>query len=123
MEHVHNCGHPGVSAQAIQALTRFAAETWPGGPSQQQHNDWEALQPSLLPAALDWILPSGRLCALEEASLIEKADAVSAALNLYRWLLLKERKSGSNLTGVCPCPAACCCLLRKARIYLETHVH
>ena len=112
-----------MSAQAIQALTRFAAETWPGEPSQQQHKDWEALQPSLLPAALDWILPSGRHCAREEASLIEKADAVSAALNLYRWLLLKEQNTGSDLTGVRPCPAACCSLLRNARMYLETHVH
>ena len=102
MEHVHDWGHPGVSAQAIQGLTRFTAETWPGGPSQQQQDDWEALQPGLLPAVLDWILPSGRHWAREAASLIKQADAVSAALNLYRLLLLKERSSRSNLTGVSP---------------------
>ena len=66
----------------------------PGGP------EWEVLRPRLLPAAAAWLDPGGARGWRAGPGLVASADPAAAALNLLLFLLGREARDRTNLTGV-----------------------
>lgn len=61
--------------------------------------DWAALRPRLLPAATAWLDPDGRHGWQLGPGLAAAADPAAAALNLLLFLLGREARDGTDLTG------------------------
>lgn len=62
--------------------------------------DWGAIKPRLLPAVVEWL--EGPHAPNDVQSLIFSSEPVCAGLNLYRFLLLRERGGSSEPIGVRP---------------------
>lgn len=63
-------------------------------------SDWETLSSRILEAALDWLSPNGKRSPRSVEGVTEKAEALCSALNLLRFLLLREGTDETNHTGV-----------------------
>jgi len=61
---------------------------------------WQLLRPMLLTAALDWIDPHGSHGWAPPNSIMSSIEPVCSALNLCRFLLLREQAHSSNYTEV-----------------------
>lgn len=58
--------------------------------------DQEAFFDLLLQEATDWLPPDGIGCPQDVESLCDRAEAVCAALNLLRFLLIRDSSMASN---------------------------
>lgn len=70
------------------------------GGGSQDRTDWQLLSSAVLPSSLQWFAKDGMYAPRNVEGLIDAGEAVCAALNLYRCILLRELKDGTNLTGV-----------------------
>ncbi len=62
---------------------------------------WQLLRPMLLSAAMDWIDPHGSHGWTAPNSIMSSIEPICSALNLCRFLLLREQAHSSNYTEVC----------------------
>lgn len=87
---------PGVAALMLHRLQQQAAKCW----GQISGAEWNLLQPLLLSSALAWLDPHGSHGWALPNSIMSNIEAICSALNLCRFLLLREQATGSNLTEV-----------------------
>ena len=62
---------------------------------------WQLLQPLLLNSAMAWIDPDGKHGWAPPQSPVDHIEPICAALNLCRFLLIREEANGTELTQVC----------------------
>ncbi|KAK9787247.1 hypothetical protein WJX73_008635 [Symbiochloris irregularis] len=124
LEHLQRQGKQ-EAAMALQHLNHQAASCWPapgsGLPAKSSTSSdssetedsaqtevaewrkerWAAIRPTLLPAATAWLRAKGRPQGWELCSqLPEHAEVIMSALNLLRFMLLRERSGGTNHTMI-----------------------
>ena len=80
---------------------------------------WQLLRPMLLTAALEWIDPHGLHGWAPPNSIMSSIEPICSALNLCRFLLLREQAHSSNVTEVVrhgvshPNPVQVLCMLHE----------
>lgn len=62
---------------------------------------WQLLQPMLVDSAMAWLDPNGKHGWAPPESPMDNIEPICAALNLCRFLILRETASNSNITQVC----------------------
>lgn len=70
---------------------------------------WQLLQPILLDSAMAWLDLKGKHGWAPPNSPINNAEPICAALNLCRFLMIKEKANNTNLTQVNTSAAVCGC--------------
>ena len=85
----------------LNALTLTTDKGLTSGP------DWAKLRLRLLPTALAWLGGYADFGDDTGKALMRKGEAVCAALNLYRYMLLRESQDQTNFTGVQPSITPC----------------
>ena len=61
---------------------------------------WQLLQPILLGSAMAWLDPKGKHGWAPPESPINNVEPICAALNLCRFLMIREKANITNLTQV-----------------------
>ncbi|KAL0033763.1 hypothetical protein WJX77_004457 [Trebouxia sp. C0004] len=87
---------PGVAALMLHRLQQQAYKCW----ANTSDGQWQLLRPMLLKAALDWIDPHGSHGWTPPNSIMSSVEPMCSALNLCRFLLLREQAHSSNHTEI-----------------------
>ncbi|KAL0029559.1 hypothetical protein WJX79_004304 [Trebouxia sp. C0005] len=87
---------PGVAALMLHRLQQQADKCW----ANTSDGQWQLLRPMLLTAAMDWIDPHGSHGWGPPNSIMSSIEPICSALNLCRFLLLREQAHSSNWTEI-----------------------
>lgn len=87
---------PGVAALMLHGLQQQADKCW----ANTSDGQWQLLRPMLLTAALEWIDPRGLHGWAPPNSIMSSIEPICSALNLCRFLLLREQAHSSNVTEI-----------------------
>ncbi|KAK9844105.1 hypothetical protein WJX81_004597 [Elliptochloris bilobata] len=100
MEGLLDSSAPALAAALLPRLARDAVAAWPVAPGEPGGPEWGALRPHLLPAVIAWLDPDGMHGWRASPGLAASADPAAAALNLLLFLLGREARASTNVTGV-----------------------
>ncbi|KAL0053374.1 hypothetical protein WJX82_004863 [Trebouxia sp. C0006] len=87
---------PGVAALMLHRLQQQADKCW----ANTSDGQWQLLRPMLLSAALDFLEPHGSHGWAPPNSITNSIEPICSALNLCRFLLLREQAHSSNYTEI-----------------------